>query len=102
MTFFPALLTILQGSEESLYNQGILDISKETEMGTIWETVLLSTFEKLFHIDFSQSTKRAIKKSHNVLLDGHLYFLYFRSIWLMSERKLTEWPEQLGKYSFNM
>ena len=50
------------------------------------ETVPPSTLEKCPHIDVSQSKERAIEKSHNLMLDGHLYF---KSIWLLSECKLT-------------
>ena len=40
----------------------------------IIETVPPGTLEKCPHIDVSQCKERAIDKSHNLMLDGHLYF----------------------------
>ena len=68
-TPFPGSLPYLQGPEESLHNYGILAMSVN-----IIETVPLGTLEKCPHIDVSQSKERAIEKSHNLMLDGHLYF----------------------------
>ena len=68
-TPFPGSLPSLQGPEESLHNYGILAMSVN-----IIETVPPRTLEKCPHIDVSQSKERAIDKSHNLMLDGHLYF----------------------------